>query len=310
MLKGSFYVMLGAVSYGLLATIVKLCYSKDFSTTEVIVSQFVVGFLILIVLLFMGKNNQLKMSLKSKKMLMIYGTTMGFTSIFYYLSVHYLNASVAVVMLMQSVWMGIVYEAIALRKFPNILKIFALIFIALGTLLATRIFEVYQEVDFSFVGYVFGILSAVSYMITLIGANRVAKEHSPVQRGLYMIVGGGVVVLLFALFAQFLPYYGTIELLPQSLISAKAFELSIFWTYGIPLALFGTVLPPILMNKGFPIVGVGLGSILSAMELPVAILFASIMLGELVYWEQWFGVLLILISITLIHWKEVVRKHF
>jgi hypothetical protein len=40
---------------------------------------------------------------------------------------------------------------------------------------------------------------------------------------------------------------------------------------GVVLALFGTIIPPLLMNAGFPLTGIGLGSIVSALELPVSV---------------------------------------
>ena len=45
-----------------------------------------------------------------------------------------------------------------------------------------------------------------------------------------------------------------------------------------------------MLNNGFPITGVGLGSILSSAELPVAIIVAFFALGETVNATQWLGV--------------------
>lgn len=44
-LKGVFLVGLGATSYGMLATFVKMAYNEGFSTAEITVSQFVLGIL-------------------------------------------------------------------------------------------------------------------------------------------------------------------------------------------------------------------------------------------------------------------------
>jgi hypothetical protein len=46
---------------------------------------------------------------------------------------------------------------------------------------------------------------------------------------------------------------------------------------GVVLALFGTIIPPLLMNAGFP-TGIGLGSIVSALELPVSVTMAFVLL--------------------------------
>ena len=52
-IKGVFLVALGATSYGMLATFVKLAYQENFTTAEVTSSQFILGIIgILIINLF------------------------------------------------------------------------------------------------------------------------------------------------------------------------------------------------------------------------------------------------------------------
>ena len=55
------------------------------------------------------------------------------------------------------------------------------------------------------------------------------------------------------------------------------------------------------MNAGFPITGIGLGSIVSALELPVSVLMAFIILNEKVVVAQWLGIVLILIAIVVMN---------
>lgn len=74
------------------------------------------------------------------------------------------------------------------------------------------------------------------------------------------------------------------------------------------LALFGTILPPILLNKGFPLTGVGLGSIVSALELPVSVTFAFFLLNEKVLFLQWIGILIILFAVLLINLNFIQKK--
>ena len=58
-IKGVFLVALGATSYGMLATFVKLAYKEDFTTAEVTSSQFIYGILgILIINLFQKTKNK------------------------------------------------------------------------------------------------------------------------------------------------------------------------------------------------------------------------------------------------------------
>ena len=82
-----------------------------------------------------------------------------------------------------------------------------------------------------------------------------------------------------------------------------AFNFGIFLKWGIVLALFGTIIPPMLMNAGFPLTGIGLGSIVSALELPVSVLMAFFLLNENVVFIQWMGILLILVAIVIMNLK-------
>ncbi|MEG0984394.1 EamA family transporter, partial [Algoriella sp.] len=65
------------------------------------------------------------------------------------------------------------------------------------------------------------------------------------------------------------------------------------------LSLFGTVLPPILLNKGFPHTGLGLGSIVSSLELPVSVTLAWIVIPETVLPIQWTGIAIIIFAIII-----------
>jgi drug/metabolite transporter (DMT)-like permease len=71
--------------------------------------------------------------------------------------------------------------------------------------------------------------------------------------------------------------------------------------WGIVLSLFGTIIPPMLLNAGFPLTGIGLGSIVSALELPVSVLMAYFLLDEQVVFVQWIGILLIILAIVLMN---------
>ncbi len=75
----------------------------------------------------------------------------------------------------------------------------------------------------------------------------------------------------------------------------RPFDYSILWTYGLFFSCFSEqFLPPILFNIGFPNSGLGLGSIVSSLELPVSVTMAFVLLGEEVLLIQWTGIALIL----------------
>jgi len=291
-LKGVFLVGLGATSYGMLATFVKLAYADTssqglhYTPAEVITAQFSIGIIIILGInafqKFKNEGGAKKASSLDIKKLMLLGTSTGLTSIFYYLAVQYIPVSIGIVLLMQTVWMGVVFEMFLEKKLPSRIKIVAVSIVLLGTALATNLFNNTIELDWK--GIVLGLLAAASFTTTMYAANKIATSISSAQRSLYMLLGGGVIVLLFALLTQYTP-----------------FNYDIFYKWGILIALFGTVIPPILLNAGFPLTGIGLGSIVSALELPVSVLMAFIILNETVNFWQWIGVLLIIIAVIVMN---------
>jgi drug/metabolite transporter (DMT)-like permease len=99
-----------------------------------------------------------------------------------------------------------------------------------------------------------------------------------VHSAVYICFWGAVIVFSFSIVTQVTP-----------------FNFEIFLKWGVVLALFGTIIPPLLMNAGFPLTGIGLGSIVSALELPVSVTMAFVLLNEDVKPFQWFGIVLIII---------------
>lgn len=287
-IKGVFLVGLGATSYGMLATFVKLAYQENFTTAEVTSAQFIYGIIgILIINIFQKKQAKTEVIKATKKnifQLMLAGTSLGMTSVFYYLCVKYIDVSIAIVLLMQTVWMGVLLEWFLDKKAPSKQKILAVFIVLIGTLLATNLINSTVEIDWK--GIFFGMLAAASFTTTMFTANKIALGISSAQRSLYMLLGGAIIVAGFALFTQTTP-----------------FNFEIFLKWGIILALFGTIIPPMLMNSGFPKTGLGLGSIVSSLELPVSVMMAYFILNETVILSQWFGVLLIIFAIVIMNFN-------
>lgn len=293
-LKGVFLVGLGATSYGMLATFVKLAYADTsasglhYTPAEVITAQFTLGILVVGLLHFFQTRfsavSPPKASAADIKKLMVVGTSTGLTSIFYYLAVKYIPVSIGIVLLMQTVWMGVVLETVLDKKRPSLTKVIAVIVVLMGTTLATKLLSTHATLDWR--GICLGLLAAASFTTTMYAANKIALSISATQRSLFMLLGGAIVVLVFLLTTQHSP-----------------FNYDIFYKWGILIALFGTVIPPLLLNAGFPLTGIGLGSIVAALELPVSVTMAFVLLHETVVFSQWIGIALILLAIVLMNVK-------
>ncbi|WP_262895349.1 EamA family transporter [Penaeicola halotolerans] len=120
-------------------------------------------------------------------------------------------------------------------------------------------------------------------------SGRIGNALNPLHKSALMLTGA--CILIFVIF-------------PPTFIWNGAITAGL-WKWGIPLALFGTVIPPIFFAIGIPKTGVGLSSIISSAELPVAVLMSSIILGESVSAIQWLGVAIILSAIILSNAKKI-----
>jgi drug/metabolite transporter (DMT)-like permease len=287
-LKGVFLVALGATSYGMLATFVKLAYREHYTTAEVTSSQSLLGIIGILIINFFqktrNKNTVVNASKNNIFQLMLAGTSLGMTSVFYYLCVKYVDVSIAIVLLMQTVWMGVLLEMFLDKKLPSAQKIVSVVIVLVGTVLATDLINSKVVIDWH--GILWGMLAAASFTTSMFTASRIATEVSTAQRSLYMLLGGAIIVFGFAIATQTTPY-----------------NFAIFLKWGIILSFFGTIIPPMLMNAGFPKTGIGLGSIVSSLELPVSVLMAYFVIDEEVNSTQWIGIAIIVFAIVIMNIK-------
>lgn len=285
--KGALLVGLGAASYGALATVVKLAYQQGFSTAEVTTSQFSIGFVVMFLLnVLLKKTNTIEktVSVKSKLQLMTGGLSMGMTSVFYYFAVKYIPVSVAIVLLMQSVWLGVILEAILEKRWPSTKRIIATLIVLAGTALATNVFSGIEKLNWT--GLAWGFAAGLSYTVSLYSSNSIATGLPPLKRSLWLLAGGLLLILVIF-----------------STSSYQHFNFAIFWPWGIFLAFFGTILPPLLFTSGMPHTGIGLGTIVASVELPVSVIFAYVLLKEPVGVSQWSGIFLIIAAVVYMNVK-------
>ena len=288
--KSALYIAIGASSYGVLATFVKYANNNGFGTAGLAFSQYLFGAIMLSILsLYFAKKKTTSVESRSKYprlKLMLFGTSLGLTSSFYYLSIQYVPVSVGIILLMQTIWMGVVLEFIIARELVTKTKVLGAVIAIMGTALAAKIFE--SDININFTGIGFGLLAALSYTGGMYASNRVSLELPLITRSKYLVFGGLLIVILF----------WNVQILDE-------FNWLVFLKWGAFLGFFGTILPPILFNKGFPEIGTGLGSIIAALEIPISVFSAYLILQEEISALQWLGIVIILCSVVLINLKKV-----
>lgn len=290
-------VFLGAASYGILSTIVVIAYGRGYTLGEVVGSQLLTGFLLaaalaLITLLRERKTikatadsanaKAAKIGWMQRLLLMAAGTPTAVTGLLYYESLRYIPASLAIVLLFQFTWIGVVTQAISRRTRPNSGMILSLVVLLTGTLLAAGVLE-QGTAQFNPIGVVLGLLSAVSYTLFIWFSGKAVPAAKPAYRSFWMLAGA--LLLVFILYP------------PRFIVDGQL--TGDLLAIGLLLGLFGAFIPPVLYAIGVPRIGEGMAGILGAAELPVAVMMSSFVLHEHVGMLQWTGVAVVLIGIAM-----------
>ncbi|WP_235886405.1 DMT family transporter [Paenibacillus cymbidii] len=290
MLKFRLLVIFGACSYGLLSTFVKKAYTSGFSVGDVAGSQALIGVVILWALVIFNRifkkqptsSKTYTVTVRQVISLMFVGMTTGMTGMFYYAALQYLTASFAILMLFQFTWIGILLESLLERRRPGKENLLSLIVLFVGITFTSGFVSGMHE-SVSWIGVALGLASAVMYAFFIRFSEKTAGTVVPILRSALMITGSSILVMLV------FPPYSLINLSLQNDL----------WKWGLLLALFGVVIPPVFYAIGVPKVGGGLATILSAAELPAAVIVSFIALNEPIGVLQWSGVVITLIGIAL-----------
>ncbi|MCJ7990051.1 DMT family transporter [Priestia sp. OVS21] len=267
-------VFLGGCSYGVVSTFVKLGYSEGFRLSEVTGSQYFFGAIMLWAIAIFVPKDRLKC--KQWLTLAIGGIPMGLTGIFYNQALGYINASFAIILLLQFTWISMVLQYVFTKEAPSRKSLISTIIILVGSVLASGFLQ--TGIIFSFAGISWGILTAFSFAFFIFISGNTNIPVHPIYKSAIMTTGASLLIFIC------LP--------PLFLINGTLTDG--LFMYGLLTGFFGSLVPPLLFNIGMPKVGGSLGTILSASELPTAVIMSTLVLHEAVTFLQWVGVVIIL----------------
>lgn len=280
--KGILFVLVGSGCFGFTPIFAKLGFSYGYSLAQITILQIIISTVFLWSITLIKRSSFKGINKKNVPQIMMIGCFAGLTSIFYYGAMQYLPASLAIILLFQFVWIGFILEWIFNKIKPAPVTIFAIILILIGVFFASNIIN--GEIQgLPFKGFLFGILSAFTYAGFIFSSGKVAVKVDPWTRTSLMSTGSMMLILII-----FMKDISTVLPLEANLLTAAA-----------GVSLFGAILPPLFFAVGAPLVSGGIANILSSVELPVAILSASLILSEVVTPLQWFGTAIILAAIVL-----------
>lgn len=276
-----FFVALGAISYGLPASLFKLAKADGLADGAILCFVFFFACLFLNgAVLFLPTEKRRVTDRKRRNLVILSGSSMALTNTFYLLSLSYVPVALAAVMLIQSMWLSIAFDCLIKRHLPTKRQVIVILLIIFGTVLATGVLNIQGTI--SVWGLFLAFLSAFAYALTLQFTGKLGQELHPLNKARLMSIGAFVLILLI---------WGT------QLFHGVDFTKGVQW--GSFTSLFAMVLPLTCYSFFMPKVKASTGAIISSLELPASIIFALLILGEMVTAWQLVGVLIIIAAVVL-----------
>lgn len=174
-IKYIFMVLLGGAMYGTMSSFVKLSYSWGYNAAEISFSQAALAAIFLGICAYVTrKNDNEKFSRKDLLPLLLTGSAIGLTNFLYYQSVHYISASLAIVILMQFTLFSLLLEWVIFKRIPSRLELFTVFFILIGTVMAGNLLGTNAWI-FSLKGILLALIASLTYASYIVANGRVGK---------------------------------------------------------------------------------------------------------------------------------------
>ncbi|QPQ33588.1 MULTISPECIES: EamA family transporter [unclassified Lysinibacillus] len=276
-------IVIASSSYGILSTIVKVAMQHGFTSSEAVSSQYIIGFMLVATIFIITQRQLPKLSKNGLLILVSAGIFTGITGIVYGESLKYLPASLAVVMLFQFTWIGLLLDCVFHKRLPSRPEVISIIVLFAGTILAAGVLNVDLS-GIAIQGWLFGLAAAFTFACFIQFNSRPVEGITTTSR---VLIVSFVALIMISIFLN-----------PEIAWNGKLFTEGL-WKFGLALGLFGIILPIYLFSIAVPKVGGALASILSAIELPVAVTVSVIVLHESLTLLQIVGIILVILGMLL-----------
>lgn len=287
-------VFAGGACYGAMATTYKLAYAADFTSAQMVASQAWFGFLFFGLAVLLGRlrgGRWQRLSGKQALELMGLGALTCTTSILYCYAMSVLPAPVALTLLFQFTWMGLVWQSIATRRPPRPVEVASAAVIVLGTVFASGVYKT-GLAGYDPVALLCALGAAVTCSLFVTLSGKVKAPCSNEQRGLFVCLGAGVMSLTAC---------------PDYLVSGVVFQGIL--PFAAVAGFFGLMCPVLLFGLGSPHLPAGLSTVMAAAELPAGLFIAMVVLGEPLGVVEWLGVVVILAGVCLAQAPSLLSRH-
>ena len=262
----------------------KLAYAAGFTSAQVVASQAWFGCLFFALATLAGHalgHRWQRVGWKLALKLMGLGALTCLTSILYCYAMSVLPAPVALTLLFQFTWLGLVWQTVMTRRPPRLLQVASALVIVFGTVFASGVYKT-GITGYDPVALLCALGAAVSCSLFVTLSGKVEAPCSSEQRGVIVCAGSVVMSLTVC------PDYVVSGVLAQGILP-----------FAVIAGFFGMLCPVLLFGMGSPHLPAGLSTVMAAAELPAGLLIAMIVLGEPLGVVEWLGVAIILAGVCL-----------
>ncbi len=276
------FVALGAISFGVPASLFKIARREGVVNGPLLFWSFLSAVVILGIVHVVRRNwlRYQHTNWKQIGLVIAAGTGSGFTNTFYIQALKLIPVVAAAVMLMQAVWLSVLLGAVIQRRWPSRLQVLSIVLVLIGTVLAAGLFPITQAL--SPLGLFYAFLAACGYACTMQFTALLGNNLDPLTKTWLLCLGAFILI--------------SIVWIPQIATTSVTLP-TIKW--GVLIALFSMVFPLVAYSLFMPQLDLGIGPILSSLELPSSIVVAFILLGETVSGQQILGVFIIIAAVVL-----------
>ncbi|MCT8137886.1 EamA family transporter [Anaerobacillus sp. CMMVII] len=286
------FIVIGASLWGTIGIFVQALYSYGLSPLQVVTVRVTFAAILLVFMLLIQNPSLLKIDKRDYKYFVGTGIfSIVFFNWCFFTAIQETSLSVAAVLLYTGPAFVTILSRFLFKEWLTKRKLFALLLTLIGCILVIGLFPLEQN-QISLYGVFVGLGSGLGYALySIFGKYALAKYSSQTVTAYTFI-------------------FASVALLPISGLWRvdNIFTTPEFWTYGISLGLFPTVLAYLLYTRGLNKVETSRASITATIEPVVATLIGIFIFGDLLTTWQLLGIFSVLLAVFFVQERTQEKK--
>lgn len=286
-----FLIAIAGFCWGIIGVFSKQLSSLGFSSIQITESRCLIAAASLVVYIMITDRSKLKIHIKD--MWLFIGTgifSIAFFNICYFNAIEASDLSSAAILLYTAPFFVLIMSAIIFREKLTAVKIIALVIAFTGCALAVGIIGGSEGITAK--GLIYGILSGFGYGLYSIFGRAALKKYHTLTVTAYTFIVASVGLL---------PFCGVSE--AAVLFSEKPDAL----LFAGMLGIISTLVPFLCYTKGLSMTDAGTASIIAYLEPLVATACGMVLFKEEITVIKITGIALILVSIIILNFKQIVK---